>query len=110
MPFSWGAARLSIIQAPRGAPAAVRSLPLAAAVAASALTSLAPGAAHAALPAELKLDYAYYSPENLVIKRAGVTSTGRGRCASSSRHGTATPCSLPRTVPVVSVSASMPVA
>ncbi len=71
MPFLRGAARLSIIQAPRRALAAVRSLLLAAAVAASALTNLAPGVAQAAAPAELKLDYAYYSPESLVIKRNG---------------------------------------
>jgi sulfonate transport system substrate-binding protein len=35
------------------------------------LSALAPSAAHAAPPAELKLDYAYYSPESLVIKRNG---------------------------------------
>src|ERR1700709_1339964 len=30
-----------------------------------------PVTAHAAPPAEVKLDYAYYSPESLVIKRQG---------------------------------------
>jgi sulfonate transport system substrate-binding protein len=34
-------------------------------------TAWVPGAAHAAPPAEVKLDYAYYSPESLVIKRQG---------------------------------------
>ncbi|SDQ59045.1 sulfonate transport system substrate-binding protein [Paraburkholderia fungorum] len=37
----------------------------------STLALLAPTIAHAAPPAELKLDYAYYSPESLVIKRNG---------------------------------------
>ena len=37
----------------------------------AALALLAPGIARAAPPAELKLDYAYYSPESLVIKRNG---------------------------------------
>ncbi|NPT60238.1 aliphatic sulfonate ABC transporter substrate-binding protein [Paraburkholderia elongata] len=35
------------------------------------LALLTPGIARAAPPAELKLDYAYYSPESLVIKRNG---------------------------------------
>src|SRR5258708_9006638 len=39
------------------------------ALAATAIAALTPVAAHAAPPAELKLDYAYYSPESLVIKR-----------------------------------------
>ena len=58
MPFLRGAAPLSFIQTPRRASAVVRNLLLTAAVAASALASLAPGAAQAAPPAELKLDYA----------------------------------------------------
>src|SRR5258708_20243279 len=41
------------------------------ALAATAIAALTPVAAHAAPPAELKLDYAYYSPESLVIKRNG---------------------------------------
>lgn len=44
---------------------------LTAATATLALAFLAPGIARAAPPAELKLDYAYYSPESLVIKRNG---------------------------------------
>jgi sulfonate transport system substrate-binding protein len=35
------------------------------------LTAGAFGVAHAATPAEVRLDYAYYSPESLVIKRQG---------------------------------------
>jgi sulfonate transport system substrate-binding protein len=41
------------------------------ATAATALVGLASSAAQAAAPAELKIDYAYYSPESLVIKRNG---------------------------------------
>jgi sulfonate transport system substrate-binding protein len=37
----------------------------------SALTLLAPASVRAAPPAQLTLDYAYYSPESLVIKRNG---------------------------------------
>ncbi|MFM0224264.1 aliphatic sulfonate ABC transporter substrate-binding protein [Paraburkholderia dipogonis] len=71
MPFFRGAVPLSFLHVPRRAQVVVRRLLLATAVAVSALTSLAPGVAHAAPPAELKLDYAYYSPESLVIKRNG---------------------------------------
>ncbi|MGF6778578.1 sulfonate transport system substrate-binding protein [Paraburkholderia sp. GAS334] len=42
-----------------------------AALAATAMASFTPVAAQAAPPAELKLDYAYYSPESLVIRRNG---------------------------------------
>jgi sulfonate transport system substrate-binding protein len=38
---------------------------------AALLPVLASAPAHAAAPAELRLDYAYYSPESLVIKRQG---------------------------------------
>jgi len=69
--------RGAFVQKPRrllaglAASLASAAVAIAAIPAIAAIAALTPLAAQAAPPAELKLDYAYYSPESLVIKRNG---------------------------------------